>query len=194
VSILSALALAATGCGGDEPDPDQVLDRALTRANLAGFVSAPGGGTVAVQALGYEDRILESKEVRAEPKVMAEIGDALGSSGGGLRGLVEGLELEGSDEIGGAKVDHVSGEIDEAGLAEALRGARRDAWALTGAGAPADLEESLAGAEFDAYVGADDGVIRRLDLTLSVDDPGNALPPARIRFSLTPGRKNPDTE
>jgi hypothetical protein len=194
VSILSAFALAVGGCGGTNPDPDEVLDRALTRSNLAGFASGQGGGTVSVEALGYEDRVLESKELRVPRYVMAELGDALGSSGG-LRGLVDEVELEGTEEVDGTETDHLSGDLGSGELAEAMRkaGAGGEVAELAGADDPAEFDSSLAGAGFDMYVGKDDGVIRRLDLTLAFDDPDNALPPTRIRFSLTPGT-TPATE
>jgi len=182
------------GCGGTNPDPDEVLDRALTRSNLAGFASGQGGGTVSVEALGYEDRVLESKELRVPRYVMAELGDALGSSGG-LRGLVDEVELEGTEEVDGTETDHLSGDLGSGELAEAVRkaGAGGEVAELAGADDPAEFDSSLAGAGFDMYVGKDDGVIRRLDLTLAFDDPDNALPPTRIRFSLTPGT-TPATE
>ena len=47
------------------------------------------------------------------------------------------------------------------------------------------LEESLIEAQFDLYAAADGGPFQQLDLTLSLDDRDNALPPTRIRFSLT---------
>jgi hypothetical protein len=49
-----------------------------------------------------------------------------------------------------------------------------------------DLKDSLSAADFDLYAGEDDGTIRKLDLVLAFDDPDNALPATRIRFSLTP--------
>ena len=197
VSILLALLLAASGCGESDPDPDTVLDRALTRQNLSDFGVGPDGpvsGVVSVQALGYEDRVLNQRQVEAEPAVMSGIRDALGS-GTGLRGLVDNLEYVGSTEVSGDETEHVSGDLDVSGLASALEDAGGGGvGALAGVEAGTDLEETLSSADFDLYAGTGDGVIRRLDLTLALDDPGNALPPTRIRFSLTPESPAPQVE
>ena len=53
---------------------------------------------------------------------------------------------------------------------------------------PGELErlgETRTAAGFDLYSAVGDSRLERLDLTLAVDDPDNALPPTRIRFSLT---------
>ncbi len=189
LAILVLLIPVLAGCGGSDPDPATVLDRALTRENLSGFANGPAGptgGVVSVQALGYEDRVLEQREVEASPRVMSDLRQALGADSG-LRRMVDELEYEGSTELSGAETEHVSGELDVDDLAHALRVAGgEEVGALAGLGAGAKVEDSLAAADFDLYAGKDDGVIRRLDLTLAFDDPDNALPATRIRFSLTP--------
>ena len=184
--LLSGLA----GCGSSDPDPADVLDRALARENLASFGTGPDGptaGIVSVQALGFEDSILNERQVVAKPSVMSEIRGALGADSG-LRGLVDDLEYEGSEDLDGVEVDHISGSIEVGGLARALEeGGGEDVGSLAGI-ADVDLEKSLAGAEFDLYSDPGDSAIRRLDLTLAFDDPDNALPATRIRFSLTPDK------
>lgn len=188
MTFLLVLLPALVGCGSSDPDPADVLDRALARDNLASFGSSPEGSTggiVAVQSLGFEDSILKEQRVEASPRVMSDIRGALGADSG-LRGLVHDLEYEGSEIEGGIEVDHISGSIEPGGLVRALREAGgEDVGALAGI-EDADLEEILAGAEFDLYPGEEDSSITRLDLTLAFDDPGNALPATRIRFSLTP--------
>lgn len=178
----------ASGCGGDDPDPAAVLDRALTRERLSRFANGPdgpAGGVVAVQALGYEDQVLDERLLNAPPDVVSEIREALGADTG-LRGLVEDLGHEGEATVDGTATEHVSGELDIRGLASALeRAGGEGLGSLAGVGDAADLRESLAAAEFDLFAGEDDGVLRRLDLTLAFDDPGTALPPTRIRFSLS---------
>jgi hypothetical protein len=195
--VLLALVLALAGCGGKDPDPEQVLDRALTRENLAEFgrdPSGPAGGVVEVQALGYEDRVLQEQRVEANPSVMTRIRDALGSDSG-LRGLLDDLEYEGEADLSGTGTDHVSGQLEVAGLARALDDAGGGGVSqLAGVDRDIDLEKSLVSAGFDLYAGQEDSVIRRLDLTLAIDDPGNALPPTRIRFSLTPDSSGVDVQ
>lgn len=194
LTVLLALPLAFVACGESDPDPTTVLDRALSRSNLAGFaINEDGrdGGIVSVQALGYEDRVLDQRQVAAGPRVMSELRAALGS-GSGLRRLVDDLEYEGEAPVEEAATDHISGQLEVAGLARALKEAGGDeVGSLAGLDGSADLEKTLTSAEFDLYAGQDDGVIRRLDLTLALDDPDNALPPTRIRFSLMPAPSQP---
>jgi hypothetical protein len=192
-TVLLALLLAFGGCGGSEPDPEQVLDRALTLENLAEFgrgQDGPAGGVVEVEALGYEDRVLQEQSVKADPSVITQIRDALGSDSG-LRGLLGDLEYDGEADLSGTETDHVSGELEVAGLARALDDAGGSGIGrLAGVDKGIDLEKTLTSAEFDLYAGQNDSVIRRVDLTLAIDDPDNALPPTRIRFSLTPDSSN----
>lgn len=189
LALLLALPVAIAACGNSDPDPGTVLDRALTPEHLSGFGNGPGGasgGVVSVQALGYEDRVLDERRVGASPRVMAQIREALGADNG-LRPLAEDLQYEGKETVGGAEADHISGDLDVGGLAEALKQAGGgEVGEVAGVGGGTDLEDSLSAADFDLFAAPDSGAIRRLDLTLSFDDPGNALPPTRIRFSLTP--------
>jgi len=189
LALLLALPVAFAACGNSDPDPATVLDRALTPEHLSGFGNAEGhasGGVVAVQALGYEDRVLNERKVEASPKVMAQIREALGADNG-LRTLVGNLQYEGEETVGGTETDHISGDLDIGGLAKALKQAGGgEVGKVAGMGAGTDLEDSLSAADFDLFADTDSGAIRRLDLTLALDDPDNALPPTRIRFSLTP--------
>ncbi|MCB0862588.1 MAG: hypothetical protein KDB66_05165 [Solirubrobacterales bacterium] len=187
--LLLAIPVALPGCGGNDPDPATVLDRALTRENLSAFGNGPegpAGGVVKVQALGYEDRVLDEREVAARASVMSDIREALGADSG-LRGLVDDLQYDGTEAVAGVATSHVSGDLDVAGLAKALdQAGGGDVGAIAGVDTGKNLEDSLVAADFDLYAGEEDGTIRRLDLTLALDDPDNALPPTRIRFSLTP--------
>ena len=198
MTILLGLLLVVAGCGNDEPDPGQVLDRALTRENLSGFADGPDGprgGVVTVTALGFGDAVLEERRLKAGPSDLTAIREALGSSDSGLRSLVEGLSLEADEQIDGITANHVSGDLATGELADALTDAGAgDVGSLAGVRQQRGLDETLADADFDLYVGEEDGVIRRLDLTLSLDDPDNALPATRIRFSLTPDLVQTATE
>lgn len=188
LAVLLLLLPFLAACGSSDPDPADVLDRALTRENLSAFGNGPDGpvgGVVAVQALGFEDRVLEERKVGASVAVMSQIREALGADSG-LRGMVDGLTYEGSQEVEGYPTSHVSGKLDVEGLARSLENAGgADLGALAGVDARNDLQDTLADARFDLYADEEAGTVRRLDLTLAFDDPDNALPPTRIRFSLT---------
>lgn len=168
------------GCGSESPDPGTVLERALVPERLRAAVPR---AAVTVQSLGYEDRILEERRLPVPATALGEIRTALADSNEGFRDLATGLEYEGIDEIGGEETDHISGDLDTDALAGALDGSTAgssEALGLPGT----DLRRNLVEATFDLYAGTADSVLRRLDLTLGLDDPDNALPPTRIRFSL----------
>ncbi len=169
------------GCGAEDPDPEPVLERTLAPKRLA---SAIPEASVKVQSLGYEDRVLEERGLEVPATALKQLRAALSDSSQGFRDLVLGLEYDGTTEIEGVETDHLSGRLDTDALAAAVGKdgtGVAERFALPGS----DLERSLVEAEFDLYSGTGDSVLRRLDLTLSLDDPDNALPPTRIRFSLT---------
>lgn len=189
--------MAAVGCGESEPDPEPILDRALRQENLYAFgqvQGSPAENGVAVQSLGHEDAVLDQKLVAAGSEVMTAIRSALGSEEG-LRDLIAGLEYEGTDVVKGTVVDHVSGDLDVEGMAQALtKAGGGEVASLAGQAGARSLKQSLVATDFDLYAGQDDGVIRQLDLTIAIDDPDNALPPTRIRFSLAPGPNGENTQ
>lgn len=181
ILLLASAGAVIAGCGQDRPDPQTVLKRTLAPERLN---SAMPEATVLVQSLGYEDRVLEERGLEVPAAALDEIRGALGDSNEGFRDLATGLEDEGTAEVGGVETDHVSGELDTAALADALEGSEQTSVGRLGLPG-ADLSRNLVAADFDLYSGTADGVLRRLDLTLALDDPDNALPPTRIRFSLT---------
>lgn len=139
-----------------------------------------------MQALGYGDGVLDERRIQATPEVMGEIRDGLGGDSG-LRGLVDDLEFTGTGDVDGVAVEEITGNLDVTGLADALeRVGAGDVNELAGVESGKSLRGSLTEASFDLYASREQGNIERLDLTLSLDDPDNALPPVRIRFSLTP--------
>ena len=190
--------LPLTGCGGgSDPDPRQVLETALSRESL---LSPPiGDAEVEVASLGFEDRVLESRLLAIDRDTNESLRDALAGSatdtsgeGGapGLAGLIEDLSAGDSGEIDGVGVDRVSGSIAVDRLLNQVRPLTEQPGAgesesIPGVGELDQLEDTLVAAEFDLFAAEDDGSLERFDLTLSLDDPGNALPPSRIRFSLT---------
>lgn len=187
-----------SGCGGGEepaPDPGNVIDRAFSSepANL-GFL---GGGQVEVTSLGYEDAPLKSRVILVDADDYAAILDAIASPQEGLRSAVSDLEYEGTEEVDGLDTDHVTGSLDVDGLIGAVEKAGPPGGKLGGSGSPLtggdqleQLEKSLVDAKFDLYAAKGGGPFEKLDLTLSLDDRDNALPPTRIRFSLTESDPN----
>jgi len=189
IALLPPFGAALSACGDDPPDPEEVLERTLRADRLAAAIERP---TVRVQSLGYEDRVLEERAVPVPEPVLRRLRRALAASNRGFREIATDLEYEGTAEVAGAESDHVAGRLEPDALAAAVG---RAGGAAEGLGLPgSELERSLVEARFDLYSGAADGVLRRLDLTLSLDDPDNALPPTRIRFSLTGESQTPSPQ
>jgi len=195
--IVAAVLLPAAACGGgSDSDADQVLETALSRESL--LAPPVGRAEVEVASLGFEDAVLESRRLAVDRDTNEEIREALAGSadpaadGGdpGLAALIDDLSLEGSEELGGVEVDRVGGTLDVDALIERIRpiaeqpGAE-DSEVIPGVGEINQLEDTLAGAAFELFAAKADGSLERFDLILSIDDPGNALPPSRVRFSLT---------
>lgn len=199
VLLCSAVAfLPLAGCGGGSgPDPQQVLETALSRESL---LSPPvGEAEVEVASLGFEDRVLESRLLAIDRDTNESLREALAGSatdpssdGGdpGLTGLIDDLSAEDSGELDGVEVDRVSGSIDVDRLLERIRPLAEQPGAgesesIPGVGELDQLEDTLVAAGFELFAAEADGSLERFDLILSLDDPANALPPSRIRFSLT---------
>lgn len=178
-----------SGCGGDEPEPanpNQVLNRAFAQP------ASGEGAEVEVASLGLEDQTLKARTLSLNPATYAAIREAIGSPQRGLEAVVVDIETEGTEDLDGVEVNHVSGLLDVDGLVDSLIKASDAGAALEeeGAGLPGvgeleQLKETLVEGRFDLFARTDDGGFERLDLTLSLDDRENALPPTRIRFSLT---------
>ncbi|MGA7395972.1 MAG: hypothetical protein WBW62_00845 [Solirubrobacterales bacterium] len=191
-SLISACVLVA-GCGGTEqptPDPGDLIDRAFAEdPSTLGFL---GGGQVEVTSLGYEDAPLETRVIKVNSKDYAAILGAIAAPQKGLRSAISDLQYDGTETIDGLEVDRVTGMLDVAGLVDAIEKAgspeseldRLDS-GLPGSSQLSELEESLVDARFDLYVAEGGGSFEQLDLTIALDDRENALPPTRIRFSLT---------
>lgn len=189
--LLPATGLSAAGCGGDAaPDPESVIASTLG----PGSPGAGAGETarITVESLGFEDSVLDSRTVPVPADAYAAIRQALADRGdAALPSLFRDLASEGTAEVDGVETDHVSGSIDVSRLVRRLSRLDRSGAGLPDAGGvPAlgdleRLEQTLTAAEFDLFSATGDHRLERLDLTLSIDDPDNALPPTRIRFSLT---------
>jgi hypothetical protein len=186
------------GCGDDDsPDPESVVRSTLNPSSPS--AGADADARVVVESLGFGDRVLDSRTVPVDAGEYEALRRALSVRGeGGLASLLRDLSWEGTEQLDGVSTDHVAGSIDVEGLVRKL--GRLDASGAAPAGALPGLsdlqrlEKSLVGAGFDLYSATGDRRLERLDLTLAVDDPDNALPPTRIRFSLTVDRPSENAE
>lgn len=183
------VALLVAGCSGEEfPDPRGLVDRAFAReALLDGPV---GPASVEVANLGFGDRILEARIVPVDAPTHREILRLLSSDSSGegaatgLVSLAGGLETGEGGEVGGVEAYPVSGMIETGDLVDAVEGAGADVGEDLGVEDVKSLRQGLESVEFTAWVSKDEEKLERLDLVLALDDPGNSLPPSRIRFRL----------
>jgi len=193
--VAVAIFLSLSGCGGDtDTDPQQVLDTALSRDSLL----APPVGTaeVEVASLGFEDAVLGRQIIKVDRETNVAVLEALaGSNQGdedlGLATVIEDLSAGEPTQLDGVEVERVSGSIDVEGLIDQIRPLAEiedgggESEEIPGVGELDQLEQSLVAADFELFASEADGSMERFDLILAFDDPGNSLPPSRIRFSLT---------
>jgi hypothetical protein len=190
VAAVAFVPLAGCG-GGSDPDPQQVLDTALSRESL--LRPEPGPANVEVASLGFEDAVLDRRILRIDANTNRTIREALAGATGaedGLAGLLGDPVYAGDGEAGGVEVERISGSIDVDGLIEAVRPLASStgepgSGEVPGLGDLDQLSQSLVAAGFELSASGQDGSMERFDLILSLDDPGNSQPPSRIRFSLT---------
>lgn len=89
-----------------------------------------------------------------------------------LSGWFTNLTNDGTEDLDGTSVVHVSGDVDVGQIANDLVGI---AQTVPGASGQVDqaqvdqLESAISEASFDVYSGEDDNILRKLDLNLSID-------------------------
>lgn len=179
-----------TGCsGGEDADPEQVIRTALEREAL---LNRPVGPTeVEVASLGFNDAVLDQRQVAIDAGTHRDVLRVLAGVPGdrgepGLVGLARDLKFSEAD-VGapppddGQRLDAVTGRIEARDLVAALRRSGADGSGLEAVGG---VDRNLVEADFALYTVGPDRDFRGLDLILVQDDPGNALPPSRIRFRL----------
>jgi hypothetical protein len=191
------MAVVILGCSGEgAADPEEVIGTALGRKSLLDRPIGPA--EVEVASLGFNDAVLEERVVPIDASTHRDVLEALagapgGRDGPGLVGLARDLRFREADAGSGtgAERDHldsVTGTIEADDLVEALRSSGAGQDEIEGVGG---VDGNLVRAEFTLYTEGQQRDFSGLDLILVQDDPGNALPPSRIRFRLPasePGR------
>ena len=111
-----------------------------------------------------------------------------------LSGWFTNLSNDGTEDLDGTSVVHVSGDVDVSQIATDLIGI---AQTVPGASAQVDqaqvdqLESAISDASFDVYSGEDDDILRKLDLNLSIDpsavESATPVPVDSVDFGLSVG-------
>lgn len=103
---------------------------------------------------------------------------------------------EGTEEIEGEETVHISGTADIAQILEDAQGIAQQTGSA-GQVNPEDLSklsDAVETAEVDVYTGADDKILRRLDLTLSIADTSGSGVGGPVALDLSIGISNPNEE
>jgi hypothetical protein len=116
------------------------------------------------------------------------------------RGWVSNPTNDGTEDIDGVEVVRVSGDVDVSQILRDSQALSAQAAELSDEIDPDDLgqlEELVSEASIDVFTGADDEILRRLALTLSLEDgngEGDAPESARVQFVLGFSEVNEDQE
>lgn len=140
----------------------------------AGFVSTGDKGYVVVDGTGYEfpaDAWTQVVEARAAGDKAAAAPTAV--LGAEAASWVRDVKDEGTETIDGVETRHVSATIDGAA-------AMRDIAKAAGGALPAGAQGAVKDAKVDAWVGADDRIVRRISAEMAVA--GETL---KLEFNLS---------
>jgi hypothetical protein len=162
----------SVGLNVDAGEASQNVDAGLTLAEGAGYVAVDGTAYEVDEATysSFSDAYRQSFEAQRDE---GEDGSAvLSQLGVDPSQWLSDVTNEGTVDIEGTETVHISGSAD---VAQIVADARRLAEAGgQAAGLPPgeleNLQESVRDATVDVYTGADDNILRRLDLTLELDD------------------------
>lgn len=203
------LELTLTGpyqSGGGERVPSVDWDigvRAQNQSFNAGVTSTGDRAFLAFQGTDYE---LDQRSVRQlNRRIAASAGDedrqSLGDFGVTARDWVVDASDSGDQEVAGVDTHHVSGRLDVSRALEDLNKVVEEAAKLSGQGGPQppprltdeqkrQIEEVIENPRFDAYVGKEDDILRRLSADLEFQVPEDSreqvggLEGGRISFSI----------
>lgn len=134
--------------------------------------------TVGGQAYSVDDQTyatfsdLFAQSAQARDEQGEEGSDLLDRVGVDPEAWLTNVSNEGTEDVDGVETIHISGDADVARIAEDAQ--RLDPTGSAGAAGSAELEESVNSARIDVFTGAEDRILRRLELELDLEDPGSS--------------------
>lgn len=155
---------------------DQTVEAGVVITDDQGFVTVDGTDYVADDATfaSFKDSYAQSA-AQADQGGEADQGSALLSQlGVDPATWLTDVTNEGIEEIEGAETVHISGTADIAQIV-ADAGTLAEAGGEAAGLSPEDvgqLENAVKSAQVDVFTGAEDNILRRLDLNLEIDEPG----------------------
>ena len=110
------------------------------------------------------------------------------------RNWVSGLTNEGTEDLDGAEVVHISGTADVPKLVADLDDVARQSGGASALGAAdlSALKRSVTGATVDVYATSDDHSLRKIDVGLTLADPGGG--PGEVDVELSIGISDPGSD
>ena len=170
---------------------DQGFDGAITVTEDAAYVTTGGQAYQVDEATfaALEDAYAQSAAEQAEG---AEEGAALfGQLGIDPSTWITDVTNEGVEEIDGAETVHISGTPD---VARIIEDAQRLDPTGTAAGGTNRLADAVESASVDVYTGVEDKILRRIDLSIALADPGGSGDTLALDLSIGISGVNEDQE
>jgi len=161
---------------------NQSVDGGLTVTADGAYVTTDG------QAYAIDDPTFSALEQAYAQSAQAQSADTQSSAIFDQLGIDPATWLtdvtnEGTEEIDGVETVHISGTPDVAKIFEDAQ--QLDPTGQTAAaGDPAQLAGAVSNATIDIYTGADDHILRRLDISLDLADPGASGSTANLKLSI----------
>jgi hypothetical protein len=147
------------------------FDGAITVTEDAAFLTTDGQAYQVDQAT-YDSLQASFAASAEEQDAGAEEGSALfGQLGIDPSTWITDVTNEGVEEIDGAETVHISGTPD---ISKILEDAQRLDPTGSAAGGTGQIAESVESASVDIYTGADDKILRKVDLSIALADPGGS--------------------
>lgn len=167
------LAAALAVAGGTE---DIDFEGGLTITEDGAFITSDGTAYAIDDPTFQSFKDLYAQSAAAQDAQSEDGAAILGQLGIDPSAWLTEVTNEGVEEIEGEETVHISGTADVARLVEDAQGIA----ATTGGATQVDpreieqLQEAVTAADIDIYTGAEDKILRRLDLALEVADPSGA--------------------
>ena len=175
------------------------FDGSLISTGDSAFVNYKGTDYQVDQTLfdQYKQQLAQSGSKQSQSK--QNVGALLKQLGiSSPQDLLTNLKDEGDADVEGASTQHISGDLDVGGVVDSLKSALSNASTLGSLGGidtsklPSasqldKIKNSVKSAHFDLYSGKDDHILRRLTISIAVQQGANKLD---LNFDVTLGKVN----
>lgn len=186
---------AITGSGDD----DFSFDGGLLSTGDAAFVNYKGNDYEVDRSIfdQFRESIEQSAGQQQDQGSVEQLFDQLGIED--PKSLLINLQNEGTEDVEGTETIHISGDLDVRRLVDGLKNLLGGAGALGALGggtdvpSPEELDQvadAIKEAHFDVYSGAEDKILRRLAVALTIEPPGGATNRIEVALDFSIGDVN----